>query len=36
MNYAHLLTELTVFVLAVFVGVEVIGKVPPTVGFHTR
>ncbi len=33
MNYAHLLAELTVFVLAVFVGVEVIGKVPPTL--HT-
>ena len=25
---AHLLTELTVFVLAVFVGIEVISKVP--------
>lgn len=33
MNVAHLLTELTVFVLAVFVGVEVISKVPPTL--HT-
>lgn len=33
MNYAHLLSELTVFVLAVFVGVEVISKVPPTL--HT-
>jgi NAD(P) transhydrogenase subunit alpha len=32
-NYAHLLAELTVFILAVFVGVEVIGKVPPTL--HT-
>jgi NAD(P) transhydrogenase subunit alpha len=32
-NYTHLLAELTVFVLAVFVGVEVIGKVPPTL--HT-
>jgi NAD(P) transhydrogenase subunit alpha len=30
LNYAHLLAELTVFVLA---GVEVIGKVPPTL--HT-
>jgi NAD(P) transhydrogenase subunit alpha len=33
LNYAHLLAELTVFILAVFVGVEVIGKVPPTL--HT-
>jgi NAD(P) transhydrogenase subunit alpha len=32
-NYAHLLSELTIFVLAVFVGVEVISKVPPTL--HT-
>ncbi len=30
---AHLLTELTVFVLAVFVGLEVISKVPATL--HT-
>lgn len=30
---AHLLTELTVFVLAVFVGFEVISKVPTTL--HT-
>jgi NAD(P) transhydrogenase subunit alpha len=30
---AHLLTELTVFILAVFVGIEVIGKVPTTL--HT-
>jgi NAD(P) transhydrogenase subunit alpha len=30
---AHLLTELTVFVLAVFVGFEVISKVPATL--HT-
>ena len=29
----HLLAELTVFVLAVFVGIEVIGKVPSTL--HT-
>jgi NAD(P) transhydrogenase subunit alpha len=29
----HLLTEITVFVLAVFVGIEVIGKVPSTL--HT-
>lgn len=29
----HLLAELTVFVLAVFVGIEVIGKVPATL--HT-
>jgi NAD(P) transhydrogenase subunit alpha len=29
----HLLTELTIFVLAVFVGVEVISKVPTTL--HT-
>jgi NAD/NADP transhydrogenase alpha subunit len=29
----HLLTELTVFILAVFVGIEVIGKVPTTL--HT-
>ena len=33
MNVAHLLSELTVFVLAVFVGVELIAKVPPTL--HT-
>ncbi len=33
MNVAHLLAELTVFVLAVFVGIEVISKVPPTL--HT-
>ncbi|GAC1519042.1 MAG: NAD(P) transhydrogenase subunit alpha [Vulcanimicrobiaceae bacterium] len=33
MNVAHLLSELTVFVLAVFVGVELISKVPPTL--HT-
>ncbi len=33
MNVAHLLSELTIFVLAVFVGVEVISKVPPTL--HT-
>ncbi len=33
MNAAHLLTELTVFVLAVFVGLEVISKVPATL--HT-
>jgi len=32
-NVAHLLSELTVFVLAVFVGVELISKVPPTL--HT-
>jgi NAD(P) transhydrogenase subunit alpha len=32
-NAAHLLTELTVFVLAVFVGLEVISKVPATL--HT-
>jgi NAD(P) transhydrogenase subunit alpha len=32
-NVAHLLSELTVFVLAVFVGVEVISRVPPTL--HT-
>ena len=30
---AHLLTELTIFILAVFVGFEVIVKVPPTL--HT-
>ena len=30
---AHLLTELTVFVLSVFVGIEVISKVPTTL--HT-
>ena len=30
---AHLLTELTVFILAVFVGIEVISKVPTTL--HT-
>lgn len=30
---AHLLTELTIFVLAVFVGFEVISKVPTTL--HT-
>lgn len=30
---AHLLTELTIFILAVFVGFEVILKVPPTL--HT-
>lgn len=30
---AHLLTELTIFVLAVFVGFEVISKVPATL--HT-
>jgi H+-translocating NAD(P) transhydrogenase subunit alpha len=29
----HLLTELTVFILAVFVGIEVISKVPTTL--HT-
>ena len=29
----HLLAELTVFILAVFVGIEVIGKVPTTL--HT-
>jgi NAD(P) transhydrogenase subunit alpha len=29
----HLLTELTVFILAVFVGIEVISKVPSTL--HT-
>ena len=29
----HLLIELTVFILAVFVGIEVIGKVPTTL--HT-
>ncbi len=29
----HLLTEITVFILAVFVGVEVIGRVPSTL--HT-
>ncbi len=33
MNAVHLLTELTVFVLAVFVGLEVISKVPATL--HT-
>jgi len=33
MNAVHLLTEFTVFVLAVFVGVEVISKVPATL--HT-
>jgi NAD(P) transhydrogenase subunit alpha len=32
-NVEHLLTELTVFVLAVFVGLEVISKVPATL--HT-
>jgi len=32
-NVAHLLSELTIFVLAVFVGVELISKVPPTL--HT-
>jgi NAD(P) transhydrogenase subunit alpha len=32
-NVLHLLTELTVFVLAVFVGLEVISKVPATL--HT-
>jgi NAD(P) transhydrogenase subunit alpha len=32
-NALHLLTELTVFVLAVFVGLEVISKVPATL--HT-
>jgi NAD(P) transhydrogenase subunit alpha len=32
-NAVHLLTELTVFVLAVFVGLEVISKVPATL--HT-
>jgi NAD(P) transhydrogenase subunit alpha len=32
-NVAHLLSELTVFILAVFVGVELISKVPPTL--HT-
>jgi len=32
-NAAHLLVELTVFVLAVFVGLEVISKVPATL--HT-
>jgi NAD(P) transhydrogenase subunit alpha len=30
---AHLLTELTIFILAVFVGLEVISKVPTTL--HT-
>jgi H+-translocating NAD(P) transhydrogenase subunit alpha len=30
---AHLLTELTIFILAVFVGIEVISKVPTTL--HT-
>ncbi len=30
---AHLLTELTVFILAVFIGIEVISKVPATL--HT-
>ncbi len=30
---AHLLTELTVFILSVFVGIEVISKVPTTL--HT-
>ena len=30
---AHLLTELTIFILAVFVGLEVIAKVPTTL--HT-
>jgi NAD(P) transhydrogenase subunit alpha len=30
---AHLLTELTIFILAVFVGMEVISKVPTTL--HT-
>ena len=29
----HLLTEITVFILAVFVGIEVISKVPSTL--HT-
>jgi NAD(P) transhydrogenase subunit alpha len=29
----HLLTEITVFILAVFVGIEVIGRVPSTL--HT-
>ncbi len=33
MNVAHFLSELTIFVLAVFVGVELISKVPPTL--HT-
>ncbi len=33
MNAYHILTELTVFVLAVFVGLEVISKVPATL--HT-
>ncbi len=33
MNVLHLLTELTIFVLAVFVGLEVISKVPATL--HT-
>lgn len=33
MNPFHLLSELTVFVLAVFVGLEVISKVPATL--HT-
>ena len=33
MNAFHLLSELTVFVLAVFVGLEVISKVPATL--HT-
>jgi NAD(P) transhydrogenase subunit alpha len=30
---AHLLTEITIFILAVFVGIEVISKVPTTL--HT-
>jgi NAD(P) transhydrogenase subunit alpha len=29
----HLLTEITIFILAVFVGIEVIGRVPSTL--HT-
>ena len=33
MNAFHLLSELTVFILAVFVGLEVISKVPATL--HT-
>ena len=33
MSADHLLTELTVFILAVFVGIEVISKVPTTL--HT-
>jgi len=32
-NPEHLLAELTVFILAVFVGIEVIGRVPATL--HT-